>query len=167
MKIKVEFKGSFVKQDKVTFTPRNVVNVFIVYELQRWSKDINADFTLKDCFFGTVKLIKNSDPDKYSYSGYGIGFDSCSLFIFPNFDWDKNTFFSGVGNSSSVRIDDKKKDNLVLGEGPKQGLDDSVITAEARYSVYFSRSRKKNCLNLHYNGSNSFLFVNATKVYIH
>ena len=43
-------------------------------------KILNADFTLKDCLFGAVKLTKNADPDKYSYSRYGIGFDSRSLF---------------------------------------------------------------------------------------
>ena len=37
-------------------------------------------YTLKDCFFGAVKLTKNADPDKYSYSGYGIGFDLRALF---------------------------------------------------------------------------------------
>ena len=31
-RINVEFKGSCLKQDKITFTPRNVVNAFIVYE---------------------------------------------------------------------------------------------------------------------------------------
>ena len=38
-KIRVEFKGSFLKQDKVSFTPNSVVNLFIVYELGRWSQD--------------------------------------------------------------------------------------------------------------------------------
>ena len=38
------------------------------------------DFALKDCLFGTVKWTKNTDPDKYSYYGYGIKFDSRSLF---------------------------------------------------------------------------------------
>ena len=46
---------------------------------------------------------------------------------------------------------------LVLGKGP--------IKEEAEYSINFSRSRKKLCLSLHYNGGNSFLFVNATKIY--
>ena len=36
--------------------------------------------TLDDCLFGAVKLTKNSDTDKYWYSCYGIGFDSCSVF---------------------------------------------------------------------------------------
>ena len=43
--------------------------------------------------FGAVKLAKNVDPDKYSYSGYGIGFDSSSFFSIPNFDWGKNVNF--------------------------------------------------------------------------
>ena len=46
--ITLEFKGSCLKQDKITFTPNNVVNLFLVYELDRWSRDLNADFTPKD-----------------------------------------------------------------------------------------------------------------------
>ena len=52
-----------------------MVNLFIGYALDTWSQDLNADFTLKDGLFGSVKVTKNSDTDKYSYSGYGIRFD--------------------------------------------------------------------------------------------
>ena len=52
--------------------------------------------------FGTVKLTKNADPNKYSYSGYGTGFDSCLLFSVPNFDWSKNAIICGVDMNSSV-----------------------------------------------------------------
>ena len=45
------------------------------------------------------------------------------------------------------------------------GLDDTMLTAEAQYSINFSRSNRKFCLGLHHNGNNSFLFVNATKMY--
>ena len=62
-RIEVEFKGSSLKQDKVTFTPNNVVNLLIVCELDRWSQDLNSDFTVEDCLFGVVKLTKNADPD--------------------------------------------------------------------------------------------------------
>ena len=47
-RIRLEFKGSFLKQDKAPFTPNNVVNAYIVYELNIWSQDLNADFALKD-----------------------------------------------------------------------------------------------------------------------
>ena len=69
--------------------------------------------------------------------------------------------------SSSVDIDNKKKDMLILGLGPKQGLglDDTKLTAEAQYSINFTRSNRKFCLSLHYNGNNSFLFITATKIY--
>ena len=61
--------------------------------------------------------------------------------------------------------DNKNKDTLIIGEGTIQGLDDNTITAEATYSINFSRPNKIFCLNLHYNGSNSLLFVNAAKIY--
>ena len=67
--------------------------------------------------------------------------------------------------SSSVHVDNKEKDILILGEGPTQQLDDTTLTAEAKYPINFTQSGKRFVLSLHYNGSNSFLFVNATKVY--
>ena len=54
---------------------------------------------------------------------------------------------------------------LSLGKGKTQGLDNTTLTAEAEYSINFSRSQTFFCLNLHYNGSNSFLFLNATKIH--
>ena len=68
--------------------------------------------------FGAFKWPTNPAPDKYSYSGYGTGFDSCSLFLFPDFDCGENDATFGEDNSSSVHIDKKKKDILVLAEGP-------------------------------------------------
>ena len=55
----------------------------------------------------------------------------------------KNVIIFGVHKSSSVHIDNKKKDILILGMGPRQGLDDTTLTAEAQYSTNFSRSNKK------------------------
>ena len=109
--------------------------------------------------FDDVRFTKNADPDNY-YSGYGTGFDSCSLFSFQNSDWEKNGIF-GVCSSSSVHIDNKKKDILVLSEGPTQGFDNTKITT-AKYSINFVRGRKTFSFSLHYNGSNS-VFVNAKK----
>ena len=67
--------------------------------------------------------------------------------------------------SPSVRVANKGKDILILGEGPTQRLDDSTLKAEAKCLTNFTQSGKTFVLSLHYNGSNSFLFVNATKVY--
>ena len=83
-------------------------------------KRLNAEFTLTDCLLGAVKLTKNANPNKSSYSGYGIGFDSPSLFSIPNFDWGKNVIIFGLDMWSSVRANNKNKDLLILGKGEKK-----------------------------------------------
>ena len=51
----------------------------------------------------------------------------------------------------------KKKDNVVLGEGPTQRLDNATITAELKDCINFAKSKKKFCLSLHFNGKDNFL----------
>ena len=67
--------------------------------------------------------------------------------------------------SLGVHVDNKGKDILILGEEPTQALDDTTLTTEAKYPINFTQSGKRFLLSLHYNERNSFLFVNATKVY--
>ena len=66
--------------------------------------------------------------------------------------------------SFSAHIDNKKKYILVLGVGSTQGLE-HTITAEKMYSINFTVTKKKFCLSLHYNGANSYFFVNGTEIY--
>ena len=69
--------------------------------------------------------------------------------------------------SSSVHIDNKRKDILVLGKGLTQGLNGTTLTAEKMYFIFsknFTENNKKFCLSLHYNGANSYLFVNGTEI---
>ena len=51
--------------------------------------------------------------------------------------------------SSSVQVDNKIKDILILGEDPKQELEDTILTAEKIYSINFTAHNKKFCLSLH------------------
>ena len=66
--------------------------------------------------------------------------------------------------SSSVTVDYKKKDILILGEGPTQGLDGTTLTTQKKYSINFTQNNKRFCLSLHYNEANSYLFVNGTEI---
>ena len=77
----------------------------------------------------------------------------------------KNVIIYGVDMSLLVHIDDKKKDILILGIGSTQGLDDAMLPAQPQFSINFSRPNRKFCLSLHYDGSISFLFLYATKIY--
>ena len=109
-------------------------------------------------------LTKNADIEKYWYSGFGIGFDRRSRFSFPGGAFGQNILIIGVDMSSSAHIDNKKKDISVLGKGPTQELE-HTLTAEKMHSINFTVTKKKFCLSLHYNGANSYLFVNGTEIY--
>ena len=109
-------------------------------------------------------MTKNVNIDKYEYSSYGIGFDIKGSFSFSGGGYGQNVLIFGVDMSFSAHIDNKKKDILVLGLGPTKGLE-HTLTAEKMYSINFTEKNKKFCLSLHYNGVNSYLFVNATKIY--
>ena len=85
-------------------------------------------------------------------------------FLLPDGSMGKNAIILGVNMSSSVHIVNKNEDIIILGKGPTQELDNTVLTAEAEYSTNFSRSQRKFCSSLHYNGSN-ILFLNATKIF--
>lgn len=50
-KAAVEFKGSWLKQVKLNFADRNVVNLFITSELKTWSRDLNTILILDKCLF--------------------------------------------------------------------------------------------------------------------
>ena len=141
----------------------DMINVYIVYELgASGSNDSNP--TLKNYLFGEVILTKNMDIEKYGYSGYGIGFDRKGIFSFSGGGFGQNVIIFGVNMSSSTHIDDEGKNILILGIGPRQGLE-PTLTAEKMDSINFTVTNKKLCLSLHYNGANSYLFVNGTEIY--
>ena len=58
----------------------------------------------------------------------------------------------------------RKKNILVLGKGPTQGLE-HTLTAEKMNSINFTVTNKKFCLSLNYNGANSYLLVNGAETY--
>ena len=77
----------------------------------------------------------------------------------PGITLGRNVIIFGVDMSSSTKTDNRKKDILILGRGPTQGLQ-HTLGAEKIYWISFTMTGKKFCLSLHYNGANSYLFVN-------
>ena len=65
--------------------------------------------------------------------------------------------------NSSTKIDNRKKDILILGKGPTQGLE-HTFNAEKLYLINFTKGKTDFCLSLHYNGENSYLFVNGKEI---
>ena len=130
----------------------------IIYEINLWDRGYDDYPTLENSFFGAVKLVKNIDYDKYKYSGYGIRFDRDRTFSVGN-GFGKNAIIFEVDISSSIHVD------INLSEGPTQGLDDTTLTAEKRYSVNFTEHNKKFCLSLHYNRAISYWFVSGVEIH--
>ena len=93
--IRLKFTGSCLKQPKLQYTHRTIVNIYIVYELGASSSN-NNDPTLKNCFFSAVTLNKNAETDKYGYYGYGIGFDRRSSSSFPGGGVGRNVLIFGA-----------------------------------------------------------------------
>ena len=162
-KTKLEFNGICLKQDKVTYNHGKIVNINIVYEIDQ-NYSISCYPTLEKCLFRAVSLTKNTDIDKYKYSGYGIGFDRHGEFSFVN-GFVRNCIIFGADLSSYSHDNNKKNNILVLGKDLVQGIAGTTIYAEGLYKVNFTENNKKLCLYLHYNGENSYLFVNGTDIY--
>ena len=57
-----------------------------------------------------------------------------------------------------------KKCILILRKDPTQGLE-HTLSAETMCSNNFTENNKNFCLSLHYNGANSYLFVNNIEFY--
>ena len=134
-KIRVKFNADCLKQEKIAFNQVKIVNIYIVYEIQR-SANINSYPTLKNCLFGAVKLTKHLDVDLYKYSRYGTGFDTKGSYSIVN-EVGRNVIIFGIDMSSSSHID-KKKNILIIGKGPTQGLE-HTLTAEKLYSMNFTK----------------------------
>ena len=142
-----KFDESCLKQDKLTFIYTKVVNIYIVDEINLWSNTHGSDFTLWNSLFGAVKLTINSDPDKYKNSDYDIKFGAQGSFLLSDGNgFGKTAVIFGANMSSSVHIDNKKNDVLILCKGPTDGLDNTTLTAKKDYSINFTEQRKKFCL---------------------
>ena len=76
-----------------------IVNAYIVYDLDAWSRYPFNNFKLKSCLFGSTNIVKNIDIEKWLYSGWGIAFDRAGLWNLGN-DFARNVVIFGVDNSS-------------------------------------------------------------------
>ena len=87
-------------------------------------------------------MTKNAEIDKYGYSGYRIGFNRRSSFSFLGGRFGQNVLIFGVDMSFSAQTANKKKDILVIGIGPTQGLE-HTLTAEKMYTINFTVTKKE------------------------
>ena len=157
---------SFFEQKKENIIKNgSIVNIYLVCSLSQ--KTIDSDNVLKNCLFGAIKVTNpgdTTDTDKYIYSGYGLGFDRTAQFSHPQGGMARNIIIFGVNSSNSIHATNKTQNILILGHGLTQKVNNTTISAEKMYSPNFSADNKIFRLSLHYNGENSYLFVNGKEV---
>ena len=90
-------------------------------------------------------MVKNSDKEKYVYSGYGIALDGKVELNFGN-DLAKNIIIFVIDNSSSVHTDNLKSDFLNLGEGLTFGIKEDLVHQKGKIDIDFSKAKTKFCL---------------------
>ena len=162
----VTFNGNYMKQNKLGYANRKIVNLYIVYELKNKRMD-SPDSAVQNGLFGAVKITENANSSHYEYEGYGIVFYSESSFSFVNKADAKNVIIFGVNTSNktnhSSHSTNKTQNIYVLGKYFVQGINNTTIYAERIYKTNFAEQSKKFALSLHYNGDNSYLFVNGSQ----
>ena len=126
--IRLRFAASCLRQSKITYNYGKLVNIYIVCEIVNAYSNEKYP-TLENALFGAVKLTKNTDINKYRYSGCGFGLDGRGFFWHLDGGTRKNVIIFGADMSSSVHTDNKK-DIVILGKGPTQGLCEHSLTAE-------------------------------------
>ena len=147
----------------------NVVNIYIVYKLDPLASTRDKSYTIQNALFGAVKITKNAtDYDKNNYKGYGICFDERSEFGHTITEGGhahttdtRNVLIFGADMSFSVHATNRANHIYLMGTGLTQGINDTTIFAEKNFYRNFTDFGKKFVLSLHYNGDNSYLFVNG------
>ena len=89
----MNFKVQRLIKNKISF-PKHLINLYISYTPSRQLGKLKTNFILCNCLFGSPKLTKNANLDKYKYTGYSIGFYSRSELLFPYVSYGKNAIWS-------------------------------------------------------------------------
>ena len=76
----LKLDGTCLKQEKKTFNHKTIVKLYIIYKINLCPLNLNSKFTLLNSSFGTVKITKNTDPDKHSHPGYATELINVELF---------------------------------------------------------------------------------------
>ena len=155
--IELHFRKNNVLKQSIGDDHKKIVNIYIVYKIDP-NYALHTIFPLRDCLFGTINVTPNTDINKYKYSGgYGFAFQRNKPFLHPgDGKYALNLIIFACDTS------DSKNHILVSGKESIQ-INETTIKAEKVYPTNFistGSNNKKAALSLHYNGDNSYLFVN-------
>ena len=166
----VYLSGNHFQQNKVIIPNNdNVINIYCVYEIQPIASSRDTSFTIQNALIGAMQITKDAtDNSKNNYKGFGIYFDERSQFGHTitedgraHTTNGRNVLIFGVDMSFSVHATNRANNIYVMGDGLTQGIHDTTLYVEKNYWRNFTDPGKKFVLSLHYNGDDSYLFING------
>ena len=148
---------------------KNVFNIYIVYKSDSLASTRDTSFTIQNALFGAMQITKNAtDNSKSNCKGYGICFDEGSEFGhtiteggFTHTTDARNVLIFGADMSFSVHATNRANNIYLMDTDLTQGINDTTIYAEKNFYRNVTDFGKKFMLSLHYNGDDSYLFVNG------
>ena len=168
-KMYVYLQGSHFQQNNVLASNNdhvinnNVINSYIVYKLDPIASSRDATFTIQNALFGAMQITKNVDTSKYDYKGYGICFDEGGQFGHTTTEGDfahttnaRNVLIFRVDMSFSVHANNRANHIYVR----VQNLFKALMILQFMQKKTFIETLQILVI-LHYNGNNSYLFVNG------
>ena len=163
-RMNVYFSGNHFQLNKVIVpNNNNVINIYCVYKMDPIAS------TIQNTLFGAMQTTKDpTNNSKNNYKGYAFCFDERSNFSHTisqdrrqRTSNGKNVLIFGADLSSSIHATNRANHIYCFGEGLTQSINDTTIYAEKNYYRNFSEHGETFVLSLHYNGDNSYLFVNG------
>ena len=166
----VHLSGNHFQQNKIIIPyNNNAINIYCVYKLDLIASSRDTSFTIQNVLLGARQITKDAtDNTKNNHKGYGICFDEGSQFGhtiteegFTHTTNGRNVLIFGADMSFSVHATNRASHIYLMGDGLKKGINDTTIYVEKNYYRNFTDPGKKFVLSLHYNGNDSYLFVNC------
>ena len=165
----VYLSGNHFQQNKVIIPNNdNVINIYFVYEIQPIASSRDTTFTIQNALFGAMQITKYVDNSKNNYKGYDICFDEISQFGHTITEDGRaqringrNILIFGADISFSAHTTNRANNIYVMGDGLTQDIHDATLYVEKNYYRNFTDPGKRFIISLHYNGDNSYLFVNG------
>ena len=166
----VHLSGNHFQQNVVGIPNNdNVINIYRVYKLHPIASSRDTSFTIQDALFGAIQITKNAtDNSKNNYKGYGICFDEGSQFGHTMSEGGRthitngrNVLIFGADMKFSIHATNRANHIYLMGDGLTQSINDITLYAKKKYFRNFTKPDIKFVLSLHYNGDDSYLFVNG------
>ena len=166
----VHLNGNHFQQNVVNIPNNsNAINIYCVYDLDSIDSSRDTSFTIQNALFGAMQItkmllivikiiIKDMVYVLMKEVSFGHIMNKDGITYTSN---GRNVIIFGVDMSFIAHATNRANHIYVMGDGLTQGIHDTTLYVEKKYFRNFTETNVKFVLSLHYNGDDSYLFVNG------